>query len=247
MASVCREMRSWKRAGGRLICKLWIEKKAENFIPIVETVRNEYCWKKGKRGEFGSGSGNLKRNRERLRSDEAYPFGRNDMWHVIQVTTGKEEEMRLLIEREADPDLYERCFYIKRERIWRRDGQCIVHVETMFPGYLFVITDGPKDLYWKLKEIPQFTKMLRAEDEIFLSVAKDEQEFLENLLNGDKEDIVRLSKVKLNEKKEIISAEGPLKHYIGNIVKKKTRLRYVMIDVVLFGKKRTVLIGIDVI
>lgn len=169
------------------------------------------------------------------------------MWHVIQVTTGKEEEMRLLIEKEADPDLYECCFYIKRERIWRRDGQCIVHVETMFPGYLFVITDRPKDLYWKLKETPQFTKMLRAEDEIFLSVAKDEQEFLENLLNGDKEDIVRLSKVKLNEKKEIISAEGPLKHYIGNIVKKKTRLRYVMIDVVLFGKKRTVLIGIDVI
>lgn len=169
------------------------------------------------------------------------------MWHVIQVTTGKEEEMRLLIEKEADPDLYDRCFYIKRERIWRRDGQCIVHVETMFPGYLFVITDRPKDLYWKLKEIPQFTKMLRTEDEVFLSVAKDEQEFLENLLNGDKEDIVRLSKVKLNEKKEIISAEGPLKYYMGNIVKKKTRLRYVMIDVVLFGKKRTVLIGIDVV
>lgn len=169
------------------------------------------------------------------------------MWYVIQVTTGKEEEMRLLIEREAGHELYERCFYIKRERIWRRDGQCIVHVETMFPGYLFVITDQPKELYWGLKEIPQFTKMLRTEDEIFLSVADDERKFLENLLNGDKEDIVRLSKVKLDEKKEIVSAEGPLEHYIESIVKKKIRLRYVMIDVVLFGKKRTVLIGIDVI
>ena len=169
------------------------------------------------------------------------------MWYVIQVTTGKEEAMKMLVEREMDPGSDERCFYIKRERIWRRDGQCILHVETMFPGYLFVITGQPKELYWRLKEIPQFTKMLRTEDEIFLSVAEDEREFLENLLDGDQEDIVRLSKVKLDEKKEIVSAEGPLEHYVGNIVKKKIRLRYVMIDVALFGKKRTVLVGIDVI
>ena len=169
------------------------------------------------------------------------------MWYVIQVTTGKEEAMKMLVEREMDPGADERCFYIKRERIWRRDGQCILHVETMFPGYLFVITGQPKELYWRLKSIPQFTKMLRTEDEVFLSVADDEREFLKNLLNGDQEDIVRLSKVKLDEKKEIVSAEGPLEHYVGNIVKKKTRLRYVLIDVVLFGKKRTVLIGIDVI
>lgn len=189
----------------------------------------------------------MEKNRERLRSGEAYPSGRDDMWYVIQVTTGKEEEMRLLIEREAGHGLYGRCFYIKRERVWVRDGRHIVHVETMFPGYLFVITDRPKELYWRLKEIPQFTKMLRTEDEIFLSVADDEREFLENLLDGDQEDIVRLSKVKLDGKKEIVSAEGPLEHYVGNIVKKKIRLRYVMIDVALFGKKRTVLVGIDVI
>lgn len=168
------------------------------------------------------------------------------MWYVIQVTTGKEEEMRQLIERKIRPEFYERCFYVKRERIWRREGQCIIHLETMFPGYLFVITDKPKELYWRLKEIPRFTKMLRTEEEVFLSVVDDEKEFMENLLNGDEEDIVRLSKVKLNEKKEIIAAEGSLEHYIGNIVKKKIRLRYVMIDVMLFGKKRTVLIGIDV-
>ena len=168
------------------------------------------------------------------------------MWYVIQVTTGKEEEMQQLIERKIRPELYEHCFYIKRERVWRREEQCIIHVETMFPGYLFIITDKPKELYWRLKEIPQFTKMLRTEDEVFLSVVDDEKEFMENLLNGDEEDIVRLSKVKLDEKKEIISAEGPLEHYIGNIVKKKIRLRYVMIDVMLFGKRRTVLVGIDV-
>ena len=168
------------------------------------------------------------------------------MWYVIQVTTGKEEAMKMLVEREMDSGSDERCFYIKRERIWRRDGQCILHVETMFPGYLFVITNQPKELYWRLKSIPQFTKLLRTENEVFLAVEPDEQEFLENLLNGDSEDIVRLSKVRLDKNGEIKSAEGPLKHYIKKIVKKKLRLRYVMIDVVLFGKKRTVLVGIEV-
>ena len=168
------------------------------------------------------------------------------MWYVIQVTTGKEEAMKMLVEREMDSGSDERCFYIKRERIWRRDGQCILHVETMFPGYLFVITNQPKELYWRLKSIPQFTKLLRTENEVFLAVEPDEQEFLENLLNGDSEDIVRLSKVRLDKNGEIKSAEGPLKNYIKKIVKKKLRLRYVMIDVVLFGKKRTVLVGIEV-
>ena len=166
------------------------------------------------------------------------------MWYVIQVTTGKEEAMKMLVEREMDPGSDERCFYIKRERIWRRDGQCILHVETMFPGYLFVITNQPKELYWRLKSIPQFTKLLRTENEEFLAVEPDEQEFLENLLNGDPDDIVRLSKVWLDKNGKIKSAEGPLKNYVGNIIKKKIRLCYVMIEKDLFGQKREILIGI---
>lgn len=166
------------------------------------------------------------------------------MWYVIQVTTGKEEAMKLLIETRLSSRLYERCFYIKRERIWRRGGECILHLETMFPGYLFVITDQPVELYMQLKKIPQFTRLLRTEDEVFLTVEEDEKQFLLNLLDEDDEDTVRLSTVILNENQEIISVEGPLKHYVGAIVKKKLRLRYVMIDVVLFGKKRTVLVGI---
>lgn len=166
------------------------------------------------------------------------------MWYVIQVTTGKEEAMKMLVEREMDSGSDERCFYIKRERIWRRDGQCILHVETMFPGYLFVITSQPKELYWRLKSIPQFTKLLRTENEEFLAVEPDEQEFLENLLNGDPDDIVRLSKVWLDKNGEIKSAEGPLKNYVGNIIKKKIRLCYVMIEKDLFGQKREILIGI---
>ncbi|HJF40541.1 MAG TPA: hypothetical protein K8V91_06415, partial [[Clostridium] spiroforme] len=105
-------------------------------------------------------------------------------------------------------------------------------------------TKDPEALYWELKHIPGLTKLLRAEEDIFLAVSSEEQEFLENLIDGDKEKIVRLSDVELDDEKKILSAEGPLKHYVGNIVKKKIRLCYVMIEKELFGQKRKILIGI---
>ena len=86
--------------------------------------------------------------------------------------------------------------------------------------------------------------MLKLEEEQFLAVADDEQEFLRNMLNHDPQDIVRLSKVTLDEQKKIVAAEGPLQSYVGYIVRQKLRLRYVMVETRLFGKERTVLVGI---
>lgn len=166
------------------------------------------------------------------------------MWYVIQVVTGKEEETKNVIDKELSRQFFEDCFYIRRERVWRRDGQCIVHLETMFPGYLFISTDQPEEVYTELKAIPQITKLLRSEEDIFLTVSQEEREFLENLLDDDSENVVRLSKVTVNEEKKILTAEGPLRHYVDRIVKKKLRLRYVMIEMELFEKKREILIGI---
>lgn len=166
------------------------------------------------------------------------------MWYVIQVMTGKEENVKSVIEEKVSRELYDRCFLIKRERVWRREGKCLLHLETLFPGYLFLSTGKPEAVYQELKTIPQFTKLLQAEPQEFLAVEADEKEFLENLIDGDPENVVRLSQVVLNSDKEIVSAEGPLAHYVDRIVKKKVRLRYVMIETTLFGKERTVLVGI---
>ena len=71
-----------------------------------------------------------------------------------------------------------------------------------------------------------------------------EQDFLEDLIDKDEEKIVRLSEVTLDEEKKILSAKGPLRKYVKQIVKKKIRLCYVMIEKELFGQKRKILIGI---
>lgn len=166
------------------------------------------------------------------------------MWYVIQVMTGKEEAVRAVIEKKVERSLYESCFLIRRERVWLREGHYLLHLETMFPGYIFISTEVPGEVYKQLKSIPQFTKVLKLEEEQFLAVADDEEKFLRDLINGDPDNIVRLSEVVLNEKSEIITAEGPLSHYMDRIVKRRLRLRYVVIETKLFGKVRTVLIGI---
>ena len=60
---------------------------------------------------------------------------------------------------------------------------------------------------------------------------------MEDLIDKD-EKIVRLSEVTLDEEKKILSAKGPLRKYVKQIVKKKIRLCYVMIEKELFGQKK---------
>ena len=77
-----------------------------------------------------------------------------------------------------------------------------------------------------------------------MSVSPEEQDFLEDLIDKDEEKIVRLSEVTLDEEKKILSAKGPLRRYVKQIVKKKIRLCYVMIEKELFGQTMKRLIGI---
>lgn len=143
-----------------------------------------------------------------------------------------------------------RCFVIKREVVWRRQGECIKHTETLFPGYVFVDTENPQALYQDLKKIPKFTKLLgKSEltdlDELeFVSVLEEEKRFLEILLDGDPEDTVRLSPVKTVKNGEITECGGALKHYKDLIVKKRIRLRYVIVRMPFLGQKKDILLGI---
>ena len=155
----------------------------------------------------------------------------------------------------ADRQSYQKVFFIRRETVWRRKGKCIVHTEALFPGYVFIETDDPEKLYIELKGIPKFTKMLGKEevagcDEkgeiLFHSVSADEQEFLEHLIDGNEDCIVRLSTIELDNNSNIIRCEGPLRYYQDKIVKKKVRLRYVMIRLSLLGRTRDIKLGIRI-
>ena len=112
----------------------------------------------------------------------------------------------------------------------------------MFPGYVFVDTDCPKELYYELKSVPKLTKLLKNEEEIFLGVEEEEQKFLENIQSEGH--LVRRSLVKLDEEKQIIEADGAVGKYFDQIIKQRIRKRYVLIRQQFLGREREILLGI---
>ena len=118
------------------------------------------------------------------------------------------------------------------------------NTENLFPGYIFVQTQCPEEFYRQLKAVSQYTRFLGKEDGGFYAVSKEEEIFLKRLLNKDSENTVRLSTVQVDKDGSIAGCEGALKHYLGYVVKKRIRLRFVMIRVYLFGREREIKLGI---
>lgn len=88
------------------------------------------------------------------------------MWYVLQTMTGKEQEAADAIDRVLGRGCYERCFVIRRECVWRLEGRLRVHVEPLFPSYVFVEMDEmgeagtAGELFHALKRVPKLTRLL---------------------------------------------------------------------------------------
>ena len=82
------------------------------------------------------------------------------VWYAIQTMTGREQELIDTVNTRTDHNTYDRCFCVRREAVWRREGRYITHIEQMFPGYVFVETKNPEAFYLQLKKIPKFSRLL---------------------------------------------------------------------------------------
>ena len=70
------------------------------------------------------------------------------MWYLIQTEEGKEQELIDAIRGSAEEEtrqIGQHCFLLRRETVWRREGRCIPHVETLFPGCVFAEEDGKEN------------------------------------------------------------------------------------------------------
>lgn len=179
------------------------------------------------------------------RNGEACPFFKN-MWYVIQTQTGKEQEFIEIINKAVGHRTFKRCFFVKRERVWRKNGKCIIYTEPLYPGYIFVETQFPEEFYSQLHQIPQFSMFIGKNDNKLNPVQKEEMEFLQSLVLGDQEDTIRLSPIEVNETGEIISCSGPLQQYKDCIVKQRLRMRYVVVKVIVDGREEEILLGVKV-
>ncbi len=171
------------------------------------------------------------------------------MYYVIQVRTGKEEKTMDAIRRQLGEKEGFDIFSPYRKVLRKVKGVEVEKIERCFPGYLFVETDSPyelfKDLYWT----PEFTKMLGREGytENFLPLNPDESRMIDILYSKNNDRITEISNIEVHEGQLVKVLDGPLFGLTGSIRKVNLHKRTVVVEFEMCGRVVTAPLSINII
>lgn len=168
--------------------------------------------------------------------------GKHMLWYVLQTKTGEEEKLIELIHKLVPKELYKECFVIYQEQLWRRQQHNFVHLKRVFPGYVFIASKDPEALFFCLKRVPAMAKLMADDESFFLSVEKEETQFLQKIMNKDH--VIGLSYLLTDGKGTILQVSGPLETCLDQIVKYRYGKRHVLVRLKLLGREKTVMLGI---
>ena len=163
------------------------------------------------------------------------------MWYVIQVRTGTEQEIVKQCRTVIPAEILEKSFLPCFEEMKRYQGTWHKEQKLLFPGYVFLISSAPEQLYQKLKKVIGLTKLLKTGEQI-ISLTESEIEFL--LRFGGKEQLVKMS-TGFVEQDRIVIMEGPLKGMEGYIRKIDRHRREANLELPMFGRILDVKVGLD--
>ena len=174
------------------------------------------------------------------------------MWYVIQTVTGKEEELIDMMNTILGRDLYRDCFIIWAEWMKRLGGQWQIQVRPLFPGYVFVDSEQPEDLFFSLKRVPRFSRIIGNGRFVFTPVEESEKTFLETLMWGgnsgrekvESDYLVRRSLIDTTKDGKISRIHGALRLFENQIERVSLHKRYAVVRVRFLQREQTVLLGI---
>lgn len=161
------------------------------------------------------------------------------MWYVIWTKSGGEHQCLELCKQNLDASSYTKIFvptYITKvhfKKEWH-DRE-----KVLFPGYVFIDTDKIDEIYKQLKTVKVFTKLLTNAEEIS-PIYQEEQEYLQSLLNNDKQ--IEYSEGFIYGEKVCIT-KGPLRNQAGAVYKVDRHRRVAYLKVNLFGRQTPVEVG----
>ena len=165
------------------------------------------------------------------------------VWYVIQVQTGREEQIMEEAKCYQVQEYFDEIFAPHSERKKKYLGKWHLETELLFPGYLFVITSRPEELYQALKRIPKLTKLLGT-GEKWTPMTKEDIEIVE-LLSG-RERLVKFSEGYIQGDRVTVTS-GPLKGLEGKISRIDRHKRLAWLKVELFGRTVELQAGLEVI
>ena len=172
------------------------------------------------------------------------------MWYVMQVVSGQEERTVILVESMISEGILESCFIPTRRLRKKFQGAWHEVTEKLFPGYVFLITEQPRLLYEELKRIPRLTRMLGQCEEYFVPLPEADVRILEKFRDrtGKMDGLeAEISKVALEEGKQIKILAGPLKNLEGQIKKLNLHKRIAAVETEFMGNRSLIHLGIEIV
>ena len=165
------------------------------------------------------------------------------MWYAVQVLTGREETVRDMCKRLIDRKHYNDIFVIRFDKAKRYYGTWHKEKKNMFPGYIFIDSDNPQQIYEHLKNVPELTKMLGRDKNEFMPVEAGKEAMFKAMVNDNYE--IPLS-VGVIEGDKVIVKEGPLSGMEGLIKKIDRHKRVVVLNAQMFEQDVDIRVGLEI-
>ena len=173
---------------------------------------------------------------------------RNNLY-VIRTATGKEEQLiesiiRIVGDFNDEHGLYDVCFSLAYEDVWRYQGRSYIDIKRMFPGYIFIVTDEPERMYEIIKRIPQYAQLMSEnveEEKCFLNLPNVEAEYLFSMIEkNDEGDYCVHRSFVVRRDNRVVQAYGALEKHLTDVVQADYKKRRVIVEKQILGQTRRI-------
>jgi len=169
----------------------------------------------------------------------------NEIWYVARVRIGTEENARQRCLEQISSELLKDCYVFCYEEKRHLYGDWIVKERVLFPGYVFLVSDGAyaKEINRELWRIKGIIGLLGMDNR--LTMLNDEDvDFL--LMLGGRRQMVKFSEGIIEQSKVRVYS-GPLvgkEKYIRKIDRHK---RKAFLEMPIFGEKQKMQVGLEIV
>ncbi|WP_165249188.1 antiterminator LoaP [Adlercreutzia sp. ZJ141] len=166
------------------------------------------------------------------------------MWYVAQVQAGRETATRNLCKLMVSPQAMEDCFVPEYETMWKVRGEWRLVHRLLFSGYVFFVSDDPKELHKQLLRVPMPIRILGNEKNAYFPLTDKERDWFLSFMDGNH--VVRMSEGYITGDKVTVT-RGPLMGFEGSIRKIDRHKRRAYLDVKLFGRTVPASVGLEIV
>lgn len=171
------------------------------------------------------------------------------MYYVIHVKTGNEEKVIEAIKKQIGPKEGFELFAPFRKSLRKYKSKEVEIIERCFPGYVFVETDKPKDLFFDLFWVPEYTKLLDREGLTynFVPLNEEESRMIDILYSKNSNRVTEISNIEVEEGQRIVVLDGPLYRIEATIKKVDLHKRTVIVEFPFCGRPVEAKLAINII